>query len=189
MKELETRIKVLRAEYNQFLAGQMQTPPYFKEALIRKIIRKYATAKNLKGMQRFQYYNLVAKFNTMIEFYNRRFKQKEQGQLPIYGYTNKSPKLSTSKSKDSNFEKQHWGKGHIISDASRQTTTVKTLYDRWNELQGHLETQSKQIDYLKFKSMIHTKTTQIKKKKNCKAVRYKLSLENGKIKIKAKPIQ
>jgi len=76
MKEMTTRLKVLRAEYNQFLSGVMQAPPHFSEAQIRKIIRKYATTRGLKGVQRFQYFNLVAKFNTLMEFYNRRIKEK-----------------------------------------------------------------------------------------------------------------
>ena len=190
MKEFETRLKKLRAEYNQYIAGVLKSPPTFAVAMIRKIVRKYAGDRSLKGMQKFKYYNLVAKFNTMMEFYNRRLKQIQNGQQTTFGYIKDSDKtVSQARDKAKQIMPPPVDKGHIISNVNRQQATMKNMFEKWNEYASHVGSVQHQMDYDKFSKIINHKTQQLLEAKQCKAVRYKLTVQNGKIKIQAKPIK
>jgi hypothetical protein len=187
MKEFEARIKVLRAEYNQYLGGSLKYPPNFHEAQIRKIIKKYASSKGLKGVQRFQYFNLVAKFNTMIEFYGRRIRDKQDGIVRHYGLLSPEQEDQLKLTRQSN-PSQTIDRGHIIADSSRQLTTVKSMFEVWNQRVASSSKPLAQMDFDRFKIMIQSKTEELCKVKGCKAVRYRIVLEKGQVKIKAKPI-
>ena len=190
MKEMETRIKVLRAEYNQYLNGTAQFPPNFGVAQIRKLMKKYAAVKGLKGVQRFQYYNFVAKFNTLIEFYGRRIKDKQEGTRMTFGYTRKGNEADNRKQIPKSQPAPMVKKGgFVISDTRIQNATMKSMYEVWNQTSSHGSSGLPELDLKSFTSLIQKKTDQICRVKNCKAVRYKIALDQGKVKIKAKPVE
>lgn len=190
MKDLDTRLRVLRAEYNQFLSGALQHPPNFTVAQIRKLIRKYAMVKGLKGMQRFQYFNMVARFNTMQEFFGRRMRDRSEGKRMLYGFVkseqDQAEKPVEALKRQSRPERD---KGHIVADVRKQHGTLKHMFDKWNELSSEVSKPLPPIDFDKFKSMIQSKTEVLCSKKGCKAVRYRMVVEDGALRIKAKPVK
>jgi hypothetical protein len=190
MKDFETRIKVLRAEYNQYLGGSLKYIPEFTEAQIRKIIKKYATTEGLRGMQRFQYYNLVAKFNTIKEFYGRRIRDIQKGITQHYGCISKDKEQELEKLRAAHRAKEPQKvKGHVVADVSRQDSTMKSMFEVWNECSNSATKPAPPLDFHKFKQMIKSKTDELKKAKECKAVRYRITIEKGQVRIKAKPIK
>ncbi len=190
MKDIETRMKILRAEYNQYMSGFLKTPPTFTEAQIRKIIRKYAATRGLKGVHRFQYFNLVAKFNTMMEFYNRRIRDIAEGKQVNFGFVRDGQNIATTAKERSN-EKPSFtlDRGHVISDVNRQITTVRDMYERWSEYNNNLQTPMSPMTLEKFKHVIQAKTDELRSKNECAAIRYKMVIKDGKISIRAKPIK
>ncbi|MBN1879263.1 hypothetical protein JW823_04055 [bacterium] len=190
MKDFETLLKKMRAEFNQHLIGNLKTPPDFTVAITRKLVRKYAGDRTLRGTQRFQYFNLVAKFNTMMEFYNRRIRDKELGKQTSFGIIREgsSPEIEAARKKARQMEPVTPDKGHIVANPQRQFTTLKKMYETWTEYSNHLNLPP-DMDFDKFQRVITQKTEQLLSQKQCKAIRYKLTVTDGKIKIQAKPIK
>ena len=190
MKDFETFLKKLRAEFNQHLIGNLKTPPDFTVAQTRKLVRKYAGDRTLRGVQRFRYFNLVAKFNTMIEFYNRRLRDKDQGKPTSFSIIKDvdNPLLEAAKQKARQNTPVTPDRGHVVANPKQQKTTLKKMYETWNEFANHLEAPP-DMDYEKFQRIISLKTEQLIEQKQCKAIRYKLTVQDGKIKIQAKPIK
>lgn len=190
MKDFETLLKKLRAEFNQHLIGNLKSSPDFTIAITRKMVRKYAGDRTLRGTQRFQYFNLVAKFNTMLEFYNRRIRDKELGRQTAFSLTkpNDSPELEAARQKARKMEPLNQDKGHVVANPQRQFTTIKKMYETWTEYANHLE-KPPDMNFDKFQQVIATKTEQLMAQRQCKAIRYKLTFQDGKIKIQAKPIK
>jgi len=63
------------------------------------------------------------------------------------------------------------------------------MYDKWTEYSSHLTQPGPQMDFDQFKRIIGHQTDKILETKGCKAVKYKLTIQNGKVKIQAKPIK
>ncbi len=190
MKDFETLLKKLRAEFNQHLVGNLKTPPDFTVAITRKLVRKYAGDRTLKGTQRFQYFNLVAKFNTMMEFYNRRIRDREQGKQLTFNIikNGSNPGLDAARKKAQQMTPITPDKGHIVANPMRQSTTIRKMFETWTEYANHLE-MPPDMNLEKFQRVITQKTEQLLAEKQCKAVRYKLTVQDGKIRIQAKPIK
>ncbi len=186
MKDFETLLKQLNAEFNQHLLGTLQAPPNFHIAQARKLVRKYAADRTLKGMQRFMYFNLVAKFNTMLEFYYRRLRDKELGRQTSFSLTGAA--ADTKKTDRALLPIQPEDKGHTIIDGAKQQITLKKMYDTWVNFSKSLNTPLS-MDFEKFQQIINRKTEQLIEQKKCKAINYKLTVENGQIKIQAKPVK
>ena len=129
LKDFENRLKVLRAEYNQYLNGTLKNLPIFNESQIRRLIKKYAALRDLKGWRRFQYYNLVAKFNTMMEFYGRQVRDRKEGNRSQSGgqHAPSRPdlvppeKLAEARRKLNPVR----SRSHIVSNTANQETTLQ----------------------------------------------------------------
>ncbi len=188
MKNFETLLKKLRAEFNQHIIGNLQTTPDFTIAQARKLIRKYAGDKTLRGTQRFMYFNLVAKFNTMMEFYTRRLRDMEQGRPTVYRITKSSETESQIKNQPVKKQEAPEDKGYVIANAQQQQIAVKKMFEQWSQYSSMTES-APDMDLDKFQTIINKKTEQLLSQKNCKAIRYKMSLQDGKIKIQAKPVK
>jgi len=185
IKELETRLKVIRAEFNQYLSGTIKFPPNFTEAQIRKVIKKYASTKGLKGLQRFNYFNLVAKFNTMMEFYSRRIRDKQEGRG---AYALAKQAADHSQHMRGKLDEKHI-RSHVVADVDKQALTLEALFEDWNHAAIRSGASGPGMDRDRFTKMVQSKTEQLIKSKGCDAVRYRISLKDGKVRIKAKPIK
>jgi hypothetical protein len=188
MKDFDMLLKQLHAEFNQHLIGNLQTPPNFHIAQARKLVRKYAADRTLKGMQRFQYFNLVAKFNTMLEFYYRRLRDKEEGRKTRFGLVKQEAEQQATAGTPAGADAPLEDKGHLIADASKQRVTLKKMYETWVEFSSKLNSSSS-IDFDKFQQIITRKTERLIDEKKCRAIQYKLTVQDGKIKIQAKPVK
>lgn len=190
MKDFEVLLKQLHAEFNQHLIGNLQAPPNFHIAQARKLVRKYAADRTLKGMQRFHYFNLVAKFNTMLEFYYRRLRDKEEGRRTSFSFIKKEAEQPAGAGTPvgTQSETPLEDKGHLVADVSRQQVTLKKMYATWVEFSKKLDSSSS-IDFDKFQQIIARKTEQLIDQKKCRAIQYKLTVQDGKIKIQAKPVK
>jgi len=129
-----------------------------------------------------------------MEFYNRRIKEKQEGKQITYGYV----KTALKTSKKSGAPPSHTSatpdnfipdKGHVLSDVNRQKATLRHMYKKWCDYSSHTRTKAPSIDFDKFHKMIKKKTDQIRDKKECKAVKFRIVLKNGKVKINAKTIK
>ncbi len=194
LRDFENRLKVLRAEYNQYLNGTLKNLPIFNESQIRRLIKKYAALRDLKGWRRFQYYNLVAKFNTMMEFYGRQVRDRKEGNRALSSGQHPSSRtelVSREKLEEARRKLNPVrSRSHIVSNTANQETTLQELFKEWQDQQKqHADSGTPQLDYNRFRSMIDQKTRQLQEAKGCKAVRYKIVAEQGKIKIKAKAIE
>jgi len=144
-------------------------------------------------MERFKYFNLVSKFNTMIEFYGRRARDRFEGKRLTYGYVRgDSDKKSAEPAQPQTGmpdRSSQPAQSHVIADVKKQSTTIRHMYNTWNNLIPKTGKSAPDFDFNKFKEMIQSKTDQLRKVKGCKAVRYRITMDKGKIRIKAKPIK
>lgn len=129
LDNIERKIEQLKIEYEKFFVGITKVEPIVMKNQIVQLIKKYASAQFNNVMLSFRYKNLLARFLTYQEYWNRILKLIEEGKNPkdyrkIYekfiqeAEKNILPVESTQKPKQE------------IDD------TYKTLYAKYSELLG-----------------------------------------------------
>jgi hypothetical protein len=186
LHNLEDRIKILRAEYNQYFGGSRRELPRFTEMMIRRLIKRYAGSTDLRGHQRFLYYDLVARYNTMREYWNRRLRTREEGiriGAPAHlKVEHKRPAADTLK---------------VLRQAPRQLREprtqereVRTLYLDFVRAIRQYQGEEGFLSFPKFQRLIETQTSQIKDRRQCEAVEFRVEIgDDGRVRLKAKPVR
>lgn len=186
MKDLEYRLKMLRVEYNQYFVGARKEPPNFTDIQVRKIIRKYVGDKTLKGPQRFVFFNLVARYNTLREFWNRRIRLREQTATRGTAQSSVPKSLQDLYQQRLEESKPRFENAYQIRDTQRDEKQLRRLYLNYVKALRQFQGDSGFVNYGKFSTMIRAKTQQMVNSKGHDAVQYRVSIDGNAVKLKAK---
>lgn len=88
MDRFENLIKMINFEYNQYFAGNKKNTPIVYEREINKLIRKYNLYQIVNATYRFKFNNLVAKFLTFRDKWNRKMMEFEGAKKVISNSSN-----------------------------------------------------------------------------------------------------
>lgn len=88
MDRFENLIKIINFEYNQYFAGNKKNPPIVYEREVNKLIRKYNLFQIVNTTYRFKFNNLVAKFLTFRDKWNRKMMEFEGVKKGITKFSN-----------------------------------------------------------------------------------------------------
>ncbi len=80
--ELERKVEKLIHEYDKFFLGIINVEPIQLRNQVNQLIRKYSTTHINNVMLNFKFKNLVARFLTYQEYWNRNLRLIEEGKDP-----------------------------------------------------------------------------------------------------------
>lgn len=169
LQRLDRDLKRFKIDFERFFSGNLATPPDQLRQNIQKQIQ-YLRMERLKTVaQRFQLNTLEARFNTLWVQFNRRLREHEEG-----GTTREAPvpvekKIDTSR-------------GIVIAD-SPDKDALQALY---HELYGGAG-RGKKTDFDSFQAYLEKQTAKIRSKTGCDQVRFRITSDDGEVKLKAKP--
>ncbi|MBZ4644219.1 MAG: hypothetical protein PWQ25_179 [Deferribacteres bacterium] len=107
LERFENLIKIINFEYQQYFIGNKKNPPVVYEREANKIIHKYSLNQINSSTLRFRFNNLVARFVTFREKWNRKMMEMEgiKSAKPKHIPTEKILENNTSKGYESELEK------------------------------------------------------------------------------------
>lgn len=82
LDNIERKIEQLKIEYEKFFVGITKVEPITMKNQIVQLIKKHATTQFNNVMLSFRYKNLLARFLTYQEYWNRILKLIEEGKNP-----------------------------------------------------------------------------------------------------------
>lgn len=83
LERFENLIKMINFEYNQYFAGNKKNPPIMYEREVNKIIHKYNMYQIKNSTLRFKFNNLVARYLTFKDRWNKRMMEYEGVKKPL----------------------------------------------------------------------------------------------------------
>lgn len=169
LQRLDRDLKRFKIDFERFFSGNLATPPDQLRQNIQKQIQ-YLRMERLKSVaQRFQLNTLEARFNTLWVQFNRRLREQEEG-----GATREAPIPAESKIDTS--------QGIVIADTPDKDD-LQALYD---DLYGG-KGRGKKTDFDSFQAYLEKQTAKIRSKTGCHQVRFRITSDDGELKLKARP--
>ena len=170
MNRLASMIKTLQIDYQRFVVGDLPMPPLEKRDVAQALVRRLR--ERAKGVaERFRLNSLEAKLNSHIERYGREVRKREQ-----------SVEVAPAPRSEPQFDPRE---GVVVSAQSSQAAE-KALYDA---LYGGRSAQPSAADLDRFRAHLRRNVEMIQAKTGCAQVSFRIATENGKTKLKAKPIR
>ena len=138
------------------------------------MIRKQGQNQGFSYAQRFRFTTLAARFNTYQDLWSKQLKAKEEGKFAA-GSSPVSPSREAP-----------------ITQRVRRTGTVDKTENLFSQYAQNREKNGEappNMDLNKFSKLIDSQRDALKKKYGCKDVEFYIAVEEGKTRLKAKPLK
>jgi len=190
LDKLEEDIRKLKNKYDQFFNGIQKFPPMHERRVLEVYIYELGKQKMRDNTRRFRYGQLLTRYNQLREMWGRKMREREEGPLD---YRRRSAALNapsapppppapavpvTSPKVDA----------YIKVTPGTNGEEIKRLYrdiEKEHLKLGKLPNIT--IDQLK--TMVQRQSDLVREKYHVAAVAFRVDVVDGKVKLKAKPIQ
>jgi hypothetical protein len=183
LSQLERDIRVLKIEYEQYFAGGRKRPPSDTQWRVETLIKRYGDrSQELSYGQRFRYSNLAQTFAKYQDMWRKRLQQKEESTLRRhFGAAAKAIEEERARAQANSV-----AFAAVVTDPEREGEKVEQLFHKLIEAKKNLGETGPAPSYDEFVRFVQKKTRELKEKKGCEKVEYVVSIEGGRVKLKAR---
>jgi hypothetical protein len=174
---LSADIQRLRIDFERFFSGALLLPP---EDLRQRVQAQLRVLRNVNGgtaVDRFRLGDLEARFNTYNELFNRRLRDREEGRRRAA-----EESLHPATPSPARYDP---ASGIVIGRAAAPEA-VQALYE--GLAAGGERGQGPRFDLATFGAYLERQAAAIREKSGCEEVHFRLATEDGKLKLKARPL-
>jgi hypothetical protein len=168
--QVEREIQQLRVDFERFFNGALPFPPEELKGRIQTQLKQLRNGNIAAAADNFRLSEVEARFNSYSELFNRRLREAEEGgrQAPRAAAP-EAPRLDPRRG--------------IVVGAAVATGAAEALY------QGLCSgPEAPRFDLDSFQSYLERQAASIRAKTGCSQVQFRLVDEDGKVKLKAKPV-
>lgn len=198
LSQLEKDVRQLKIEYEQYFGGGRSRPPTDIEWRVEMIIKKYGErGANMRFAQRYRYGAIAQTYVRYREVYRKRLKKKEEGTVERhFGAAARKIEaeraatqaaLQEAAQRSSSLEA---GATHRVSFShsgeDREDAKTIRLYEAFRDAKHQAGENTGKLTLAAFQSFLGRKTDELRKQNAGAKVEFIVSVEDGKVKLKAR---
>ena len=177
---LETKMKQLRFEYEQYFMGARPREPVMLRGDVNKIVAKYSNTGIQNTALRFKFNNLCARFFTMRRQWDEVLRKIEAGTYERHLFKAKLHERERGIDDDE----------PLAPRAPDETNEGGSdLFEAYRKAKGACGEDVAALSREKLDQVIAKQRDAIRKKTGCDDVRFRVVVEDGKAKLKATPVK
>jgi hypothetical protein len=174
LDQLNRDVQQLRVDFERFFNGALPFPPEELRGRVQAQIRGLRSMSNsATAVEYFRLGDLEARFNSYNELFNRRLRDTEEGRHPAGRPAAPPPAL----------RRYDPAQGVVFGDRV-DPEAAEALYQGLVSAPG----DSPRFDLDSFQTYLARQVTAIREKTGCTQVQFRLATEDGKVKLKARPV-
>lgn len=203
IERLEQAIRLLKVQYDQYFAGVLNLPPFELRGEVEKLIRKYNNVPFEKSSLRFYFNSLVARFNTFSELWAKCLRLREEGrampgfpaiarQTPIRSPLNHIARGETPGNSNGNGTRNSQKPSPmqaVVGGPDWEADSLRPLYHKYLEALRDHGKDTEDVSFANFSRQIERKAEAVKNRSSCDAVRLRLTIDEGRVLFKARPLR
>jgi hypothetical protein len=179
IRQLEERIRQLRIEWDLFFTGNRRIPPTKELDEADKLCKLLKNAAIPDNGQRFKAQSVCSNFIAMQELWTKRLRRQEEGRLPGRRPVPRATLTAAPAAPPP--------PDTVTLDNQNASGRLKGLFNKYLTLANPDEV--KNLTFESFSSRIAQQVASIIRTQGCQAVQVSVRLEDGKVKLKAKPLK
>jgi hypothetical protein len=171
LDHLQRDIRQFQIDYERFFNGGLPLPPEELRNRIQAQLRNLRNTNITAAVDNFRLNDLEARYNSYNEMYNRRLRDQEEGRTPhkVIAFV----------------EKQRFDpRGGIVFGSDIDSEAAEALYHGLASGPG----DGPKFDLDSFQTYLRRQTEAIRQKTGCDEVQFRVAEEDGKLKLKARPV-
>jgi len=193
LSQLEKDVRQLKIEFEQYFGGGRKRPPSEIEWRIETVIKRYGErGSNMKFAQRYRYGALAQTYARYREVFRKRLKQKEEGTV-VRHFGAAAKKIEAERASRYAAEQRSSslpdGASSRISvsyaGADREDAKTQKLYEAFRNAKQQAGENTSKLTLDAFQNFLQRKTDELRAKDKGARVEFSVSVEDGKVKLKA----
>ena len=194
LDQLEENIRKLKNKYDQFFSGIQKMPPMQERKNVEVLIYEIGKQKMRDNTRRFRYNTLLSRYNQYREMWGRKMREREEGPLD---FRRRSAALAEPSAPRPSEEQPRAaaprvtspnGDSYVRVAAGTNGEEVRKLYDQLQQEHSKLG-KSAPITLEQLGKMVEQQSEVVRSRYNVNAVAFRVETVEGKVKLKAKPLQ
>lgn len=189
LDRLEEDIRKLKSKYDQFFAGITKVPPSTDRYQIESRIHEMNKQKMRDNGRRFRFSTIQARYNQYRELWGRRMREREEGpvdfrrrkaalEAPSENPAPPPPARVTSSRADP----------YVKMTPGTNGETIQALFEAVEQAHQEMGKRST-LSVEQLAAMVQKQADVIREKYQVSSVAFRVETVDGKVKLKAKPLQ
>jgi hypothetical protein len=186
---LEEDIRKLKNKYDQFFAGIQKFPPMQERRNVEIFIYELGKQRMRDNARRFRYNTILTRYNQFREMWARKMREREEGPLD---FRRRQAAMSAEPEREAPRQAppvtSRGADPYVRVAPGTNGEEIRRLYDEIE--QKHIELgKMPSITLEQLGSMVQKQSELVRSKYNVNAVAFRVDVVDGKVKLKAKPLQ
>ena len=204
LKSLDTEIRRLKVQYDLYFAGNTPRPPTDQHNALGRAMRKLQGVEFRNMADRFLYNNVVNKFNTFQELWNKQMRAKEEG-ARVHPLALRAAQRAAQAESGGSTEPRPPSRteppprGHKVPAPAAtplawrvpmqggDDAAVRRLYEGFMAARK-ASGDERPLPYDAFAREVGRQTTALKAKGDCESVEFKIYSRDNKVTLKVRPV-
>ncbi len=180
---LAAEIRQLRVDFERFFSGALLVPPDELRRRVQSRLRQLRTVNTMTAVERFRLGDLEARHNTYDELFTRRLRDREEGRLRTGQVP--PPPPPPRPTAPAGYDPC----AGIVIGPDPDPRAVAALYEGLTAAGAPGGgADGPRFDVASFGSYLQRQAAAIRAKTGCAEVQFRLVAEDGKLKLKARPL-
>jgi len=190
LDKLEEDIRRLKSKYDQFFMGITKVPPTFERQQVETFIHELNKQKMRDNTRRFRFSTVMSRYNQFRELWGRKMREREEGPME---YRKRQAALTTDPTpppRPPAPPRVTSGKPDPYVRVAPNTNgeEIRKLYDQIESEHGKLGRLSN-LTLEQVTAMVQKQSELVRSRYNVNTVAFRVETVDGKVKLKAKPLQ
>jgi len=194
LDKLEEVIRVVKNKYDQFFSGIQKMPPWTERRQVEAFIQELHKQKMRDNSRRFRFNTLTARYNQYRELWGRKMREREEGpiefkrrQAALNEPAPPPPPPSAARSTPSRVTSGD-GESYVKVAQGTNGEEVRQLFEQIKQENSKLG-KANNVTFEQLSAMVQKQSEMVRSRYNVNTVAFKVETVDGKVKLKAKPLQ
>jgi len=190
LDKLDEDIRKLKNKYDQFFTGITKVPPSFERHQVEAYIHELNKQKMRDNTRRFRFNTILSRFNQFREMWGRKMREREEGPLD---FRRRQAAMTASPAAPPPPSEARRGTSAAPDPYVRMTPgangeQIRRLYEEIEREHQKLG-RPPNVTMDQLAAMVQKQTDTIRQKYHVNTVAFRVETIDGKVKLKAKPLQ
>lgn len=181
LRQLETDLKRLEAEYNMFFAGRLPRPPWETRGRVEALIKRWDRRRIDTSVDRFRFGTLQSRFASFVDLWDRGQRAREEGRPGPFA---QAPPRTERK-------KDGAGANRIVHvtafrDPLTEVDKLKTLYE--SLMEARRDSGGEVVPFQRFTALVNQQVAKFKGSGSAE-VAFRVAVNDGKVTFTARGLK
>lgn len=190
LDKLEEDIRRLKNKYDQFFTGIIKVPPSFERHQVEAYVHELSKQKMRDNTRRFRFNTILSRYNQYREMWGRKMREREEGPVDFRrrqaAMTAEPPPPPPQESRPR--VTSDGADPYVRMAPGSNGDEIRKLYDEIEREHTKLG-KAPNVSLEQLTKMIQQQSELVREKYKVKTVAFRVETVDGKVKLKAKPLQ